>query len=108
MHGIVIFLQIVAACDFHMCIGHIQKRIMKSDGEWGRLLCVLSIHVKLGGPGDEAATLYIHQHACTCASTVTDATVSLIKSCAIILFVGLLLLVIFTCVLSHSEVNHEI
>ena len=28
------FLQIVAACDFYMCIGHIQKGIMKSDGEW--------------------------------------------------------------------------
>ena len=35
------FFQIVAACDFYMCIGHIQKGIMKSDGEWESPLCVL-------------------------------------------------------------------
>ena len=36
-------MQIVAACDFYnvMCIGHIQKGIIKSDGEWVCLLCVL-------------------------------------------------------------------
>ena len=38
----------MAACDFYMCIGHIQKGIIKSDGELSCVcvhLCVTSVCV---------------------------------------------------------------